>query len=49
MFGYCHITEWEWGYVLLSELQSYKPIKGLPLGIERDLYSKGTVKELSKY
>ena len=36
LFGYMHIFEWEWGYVLLSELQNIK----LPyrLGIERDLH-----------
>ena len=36
LFGYCHIHCWEWGYVLLSELQNLK----LPfcLSIERDLY-----------
>lgn len=35
LFGYCHIVEWEWGYVMLSELESIT----LPfyLGIERDL------------
>ena len=45
LFGYCHILEWEWGYVMLSELENLK----LPFGlsIERDLYSKGTVRELS--
>ena len=45
MFGYCHIFEWEWGYVLLSELESIE----LPfdLTIERDLYARGTVGELS--
>lgn len=48
-FGYCHIIEWEWGYVRLSELESLKPIKGFDLGIERDLYSSGTVKELKKF
>ena len=38
MFGYCHICCWEWGYVLLSELQNLR----LPFGltIERDLYMK---------
>lgn len=43
-FGYCHITEWEWGYVSLSELKRVK----LPYGmrIERDRYAKGAVKEL---
>lgn len=36
LFGYCHIVEWEWGYVYLSELESIK----LPFGltIERELY-----------
>ena len=38
-FGYCHIFEWEWGYVMLSELQSVT----LPFGlsIERELYVTG--------
>lgn len=36
LFGYCHIHCFEWGYVMLSELQNLK----LPFGlnIERDLY-----------
>lgn len=44
LFGFCHIHEWEWGYVMLSELENLH----LPfdLTIERDLYSKGTVREL---
>ena len=44
LFGYCHIFEWEWGYVMLSELENVN----LPFGlkIERDLYSKGTVADL---
>lgn len=44
LFGYCHIMEWEWGYLLLSELQELR----LPLGlsVERDIYcSCKTVKE----
>lgn len=45
LFGYCHIHEWEWGYVMLSELQSLK-VPPFGLGIERDLYSKGTVGQL---
>ena len=45
LFGYCHIYEWEWGYVMLSELQNLK-ISPFGLCIERDLYSHGTVKEL---
>ena len=37
LFGYCHIFEWEWGYLMLSELKSLR----LPFGltIERDIYS----------
>lgn len=44
LFGYCNIFEWEWGYVLLSELESIQ----LPFGlkIERELYvTGGTVKD----
>ena len=26
LFGYCHIFEWEWGYVALSELESVKKV-----------------------
>lgn len=39
LFGYCHIFEWEWGYVMLSELESVT----LPFGlkIERELYNTG--------
>ena len=37
LFGYCHIYEWEWGSVMLSELESIKGAFGL--GIERDLYT----------
>lgn len=41
-FGYCHIYEWEWGDVLLSQLESIKPFgPGVPLGIERDLHCEG--------
>lgn len=44
LFGYCHIHEWEWGYVLLSQLAEIQLPYGLK--IERDLYSSGTVQEL---
>lgn len=45
LFGMCHLLEWEWGYVLLSQLEKLKaPPFGF--GIERDLYATGTVKEL---
>lgn len=39
LFGYCHIFEWEWGYVMLSELENIT----LPFGltIERELYVTG--------
>ena len=43
LYGYCHIQEWEWGNVLLSDLKNYKGRFGL--GIERDLYASGTVRE----
>jgi len=37
LYGYCHISEWEWSYVSLDELENVK----LPFGktIERDLYT----------
>lgn len=37
LYGYCNLHEWEWGYVMLSELRSLR----LPFGltIERDLYT----------
>ena len=39
LYGYCNLFEWEWGYVLLSELESVK----LPFGlsIEREMYVTG--------
>ena len=42
LYGYCHIFEWEWGYVRLSELEEIK----LPFGmtIERDLYLESDAK-----
>ena len=42
LFGYCHIFEWEWGHVMLSDLQDLK----LPFGltIERDLYMRKDAK-----
>ena len=44
LFGYCHIFEWEWGYVMLSDLQTV----GI---IERDLYisKDAKVKDAVKY
>ena len=48
-FGYCHIFDWEWGNVLLSQLEEIKPFgPGTSLGIERDLYCKGKkIKDLA--
>ena len=45
LFGMMHIFEWEWGYIMLSELEN---VKTPPFGlcIERDLYSNGTIAEL---
>lgn len=42
LYGYCHIFVWEWGYVMLSDLQKM----ALPFGltIERDLYIGGDAK-----
>ena len=45
LFGMCHIFEWEWGYVLLSELKNMR-IPPFGFRIERDLYSSGIVAEL---
>ena len=36
LYGYCHIFEWEWGYISLEELKSFRGQFGL--GIERDLH-----------
>lgn len=49
LFGYCHICEWEWGSLLLSELENIQ----LPfdLRIERDLYThpKTVSNEVKKF
>lgn len=39
LYGYCclHYGEWEWGYVLLSELESIV-LRPFGIGIERDRY-----------
>ena len=37
-YGYCHLFEWEWGYVTLSELESV--VLPFGLGIEREIYGK---------
>lgn len=44
LYGYMRIVEWEWGYVMLSELESVQLPFGL--GIERELYvTDGKVKD----
>lgn len=49
LYGYCNIYEWEWGYVMLSDIINTKVrVFGAELSLERDLYSKGTVKELMR-
>ena len=37
LFGYCHIFEWEWGYVTLSELENIRIL----FAVERELYDTG--------
>lgn len=51
LFGYCHLFEWEWGYVLLSEILNTKVnVFGCQMPLERDLYisDNATVRELSR-
>ena len=51
LFGYCHIFEWEWGYVLLSEIMNTKVnVFGCQLPLERDLYigENATVRDLAQ-
>lgn len=44
LYGYITLGYgYEWGYVMLSELQKIR--NGYGLGIERDIYAHGTVKE----
>ena len=48
LYGYCHLFEWEWGYVMLSELEDIQLPFGL--GIEREIYGGyETVKEYIDY
>lgn len=39
LFGYCHLQEWEWGYVDFQELANLK-VPPFGLGIERELYTR---------
>ena len=44
LFGMCHITDWEWGYVYLSQLEGL-PKKFGAQAIERDICPPKTVGE----
>lgn len=49
LFGYCHIFEWEWCYLKLSELENMEIVVfGRRLKLERDLHvsENATVAEL---
>lgn len=51
LFGYCHITEWEWCYLRLSDLESIEiEICGYQFKLERDLHvsKDATVADLVK-
>ena len=38
LYGYCHIHEWEWGYILLSELVNTRVrVFGCSLPLEREV------------
>ena len=41
LYGYCHILEWEWGYVMLSEIENTRVtvFGGCKMPLERDMYS----------
>ena len=43
-FGYCHIQEWEWGYVLLSQIQEVN-VRGLIVQLDKGLKIGTTVKD----
>lgn len=49
MFGYCHITDWEWGYVSFNELNAIRVnVWGCRLPLERDMYP-GNKKTVADY
>lgn len=47
LYGMCHMSYWEWGYIMLSELKNFKS-RPFGLGIEREYRTKGTVRDLMK-
>ena len=49
LFGYCHLWEWEWGYVSFNEIKNTRvSFFGVKLPLERDMYAKGTVSQLAR-
>ena len=46
LFGYCHIHCWEWGYVMLSELEKLKLPFGLTIERDRHIPKNAKVKDL---
>ena len=41
LYGLCHLFEWEWGYVMLSDLLTTRiNVFGCKLPLERDIYTK---------
>ena len=47
LYGYCHLFEWEWGYLYLSELEGVELPYGLT--IEREMHNvKKQVKDYFK-
>ena len=47
MFGYCHIFEWEFGYVRLSEIMELN-IKGITAQIDNTLPKGYTIEDCLK-
>ncbi len=47
LFGYFHLHEWEWGYVLMSDLVNTR-IGRYRLRLEREMYQKGTVEDFCR-
>lgn len=45
LYGYCHLFEWEWGYVTLSELESIS----LPYGLKIEREVLNTDKKVKDY
>lgn len=48
LFGLCCLYEWEWGPMMLSDLQQIVNVPPYGLSVERDILAHGTVKELKQ-